>query len=146
MSKKVVTVEAVGIRNIGTGGDPGNDLEIYGNLGAWVKRAGADIGTAEDEGHLFMNLPDALRKSITSFSTLFVGGSITMEVKDSQELWIGGHLWEDDDLSGDDDLGGRYERFPFAVIPRGDEVKVRFHDRDNDQQAEAIFKVTAVDV
>jgi hypothetical protein len=68
-----------------------------------------------------------------------------MTVTDRQELWIGGHLWEDDDLSGDDDLGGHYEHFPFAVIPAGAEVRVGFRDRDNDQRAEAIYKVTAID-
>lgn len=143
MSEKVVTVQAVGIQNIRTGDDPGRDLEIYGNLGAWVKRAGSGIETPEDQGGLLMNLPDGMQVSITHPGTVSLGRSITMTVNDAQELWIGGHLWDDDDVFEDDDLGGRYERIPFAVIPRDDELRVRFHDRDNDQQVEAIFKVTA---
>lgn len=143
MATKTVTINAVGIQNIRTGSDPGQDLEVYGDLGAWVKRAGSEIATPPITSHVFWKKVDAQRQSITLGATLFVGGTVSFDVKDNQELWFGGHIWEDDDISGDDDMGGHYERFPFNVIPRDREVRVRFQDRDNDQQVEAIFKVAS---
>lgn len=143
---KEVTVKVVGIHNIRTGGDPGRDLEIYGTLGAWVKRAGSEISTPPDQGeeHL-VNRPDGLQVSITEGTTVMAGRSVTMTVNELQELWIGGHLHEDDDSSGDDDMGGHFAHFPFAVIPAG-EVRVGFHDRDNDQLVEAIYDITVRDI
>lgn len=132
-----VTVQTVRILNANTGGDPGNDLEIYGNLGVWVKRRGSSIGSPALAGHLFMDTDGNRPASITQNTELFVGGDKTMTVADNEELWIGGHLWEQD-TNPNDDLGGHYRRFRYNDPPEG-EIRIFFHDRDNDQRAEAIF-------
>jgi hypothetical protein len=138
---KVVRVEAVGIKNIRTGSDPGSDLEIYGHLGAWTVRTIIGVDTAVRE-HLLMARQDAgLRQSISQGATLHIGHAAILEIEEHEELWVGGHLKEHDDVGRNDSLGDRHYKMSYNDLATGTR---EVHFSEADQAVVAIFKITLV--
>ncbi|MGV0812042.1 hypothetical protein ABQF34_08790 [Mycolicibacterium boenickei] len=139
-----VAVEAVGIENIQTGDDPGNDLEIYGHLGAWIVIA-VDGQEHAKEQHLLLNRmnPDQAQ-SITQGATLHIGTSTPhMTLQPGDWLKVGGHLKEQD-TNPNDSMGDRYRDFSIAWLDMHGSGTHRVRFRESDQVAEAIFKITVL--
>ncbi len=139
-----VTVEAVAIENIQTGDDPGNDLEIYGHLGAWVYFHVNGQQHVRHQ-HLLMNRmnPDQAQ-SITQGAKLHLG-TITpqMTLQPGDWLMIGGHLKEQD-TNPNDSMGDRYKDLSIAWLGLHGSGEQRVRFRESDQVAEAIFKIQLV--
>ncbi len=141
---KRVKVEAVGIQNMQTGTEePGWDLEIYGHLGAWAIFTNPSGQPQARLQHLLMNNMDPdQRQSITQGSTLHIGRTTPeMEIRDNEELWVGGHLKEHDDTSPNDSLGDHHHKIPHSVLVQGTQ---RVHFQEDDQICEAIFEITVL--
>lgn len=141
---KRVTVEIVGIKTVLEGTDPGNELEIYGHLGTW--KIGRDFGgNPVDRGHFipwnFQN--DGSAVSIPVNFIFFINQtSAEFAIEADEELWVGGHLKEDDSPPNDNDtLGDRHAMIPHDEIVSGQKVVSFF---DEDQVAAAIFNITVL--
>jgi hypothetical protein len=138
MAKEVI-VEAVGITNLQTGDDPGNDLEIYGHLGAWRV-----LGPGSAVEHRLMDRmnPDSAQ-SITQGSTLHIGMKTpAMTIGNNEQLWVGGHLKEQD-IDPNDSLGDRHLKLLHDEI-RSERRTVHFFE--SAQMVEAIFEITVLRV
>lgn len=136
---RTVTVEAVGIQNIRTGDDPGDDLEIYGHLAAWSIFG---VNTPVEEIFLMnkMNPDDA--QSITQGSTLHLGKKTRdFNIEDNQKLRVGGHLKEQD-TNPNDSLGDRHVEIEHNDLTPGETRDIRVEFSESNQLVEAIFIVT----
>lgn len=139
---KRVRVEAVGIKNIKTGSDPGGDLEIYGHLAAWAIFTNSSGQPQHRVEHFFYRkMNPSQRVSITQGATLHIGDTTEITIRNDEELWVGGHLKEQDDTSANDSMGDRHHKIPHNVIQSGTQ-KVRFHE--SDQHVDAIFEITVL--
>jgi hypothetical protein len=140
---KWVTVEAIGIENRMTGDDPGNALEIYGHLGAWVIFMNPAGNPQHRIEHLLMNRMDpSMNQSIAEHTTLHIGKTTPrMNVRPNEFLWIGGHLKEQDDTSANDSLGDNHLKFRYDILYDhvGEEKRVMF--TESGQFVEAIFRI-----
>ncbi|MBR0696003.1 hypothetical protein [Bradyrhizobium lablabi] len=143
---KWVTVEAIGIENRMTGDDPGDDLEIYGHLGAWV----IFINPAGHEQHRIQHLlmdrmNPSMRQSITEHATLHIGKTTPpMDVRPNEFLWIGGHLKEQDDTSANDSLGDNHLKFRYDILEGHVNEEKRVMFTESGQVVEAIFRIRFV--
>ena len=146
MTKQVI-VKAVGIKNVQTGSDPGDDLEIYGHLGAWPVFNGQLVGGGDgfQPQFILMNrLDPSQAQSITQGATLFVGTSTVLTIGDNEELRVGGHLKEQD-TDANDSLGDRFNPLTHNQLAAGGfqnpQIVTFFEDS---QIVEAIFEITVL--
>lgn len=141
---KRVTVEVVGFTNVRTGSDAGGNLEIYGHLGAW--KIGRDFGgTPVNRGQWlgwdFQNDGSAVSVGEGGFFRI-AEVSPAFPIESDEELWVGGHLKEDDaPPNNNDSLGDRHKKIRHDNIRNGEQT-VRFDD--GDQFVDALFKITVV--
>lgn len=89
------------------GPDPGVNLEVYGGLWANTDSASSQIrGLADNDG-----------VNISRNSVYLIGKAVTVHVRDDEILYLGGHLWEEDEIFNPDyDLGDHWDTIPLYLI------------------------------
>ncbi|MFI1286723.1 hypothetical protein ACH4U5_39260 [Streptomyces sp. NPDC020858] len=124
---KEVRVTLKQIRCSKVGSDAGPTLEIYGNLralGVFVNGQGQF--EAGFTGKLW-DRADNNAVQMAETNQLFPNTQTTFIVFENDFLWVGGRLFEDDDLDADDDMGARDARILYRDIATKD-VPVRFQE------------------
>ncbi|OOR03971.1 hypothetical protein BW900_24115 [Bacillus mycoides] len=104
---KLARVRLHGIYCETEGPDPGANLEVYGWLMAntdtvpfWMWSVGDNDGV-----------------NISRNSTYHIGAETTVHVRNGQNLYIGGELWDDDEIFNPDDyLGANWRTIPLDEI------------------------------
>ncbi len=135
MTRKV-TVTLVGIKNTNTGADPGNELEVYGGLFArrqFVNELG-EFQTMEEQPLFQKSAGDSI--DISEGSIFPITTQATLVIEPGQFLWLGGTLFDHDDIGSDDDLGTAEFRWPHDAIPSGPQTAF-YMAAEGDQRVES---------
>ncbi len=69
--------------------------------------------------------------------------SPALDIRNGEELWVGGHMKEEDDPSPNDSIGNRFIRIPHDKLPSaiGPQIYQKVQYQESDQKAEAMFIV-----
>ncbi|MBG9447257.1 hypothetical protein [Cytobacillus firmus] len=137
MKKVRVTLHA--IKNHETGDDPGDTLEIYGDLYARQVIVN-DFGEFESlVEHRLFHKPGGDAIHLGEGTQFQINESREFEIHPNQFLWVGGHLAEHDSTSANDNMGFVDEKIPYEHLTT-DRIEVHF--QESDQIAKAIYGIT----
>ena len=104
---KVLRVNFEGIKNINTGGDAGNELEIYGTI----------LASIDDVKTIFWDTTDNNFVSIAQNNFYPINKSYDLIINENQSIRLGGHLIDCDDTTPDDDMGSNYIEIDYNSLP-----------------------------
>ncbi|NLD45694.1 MAG: hypothetical protein GX660_00650 [Clostridiaceae bacterium] len=136
MKRVRVTLHA--IKNYETGDDPGDTLEIYGDLYARQVIVN-EFGDFQPivEHHMF-HMPSGQAIHLGEGAQYQINETRDFEIHPNQFLWIGGHLAENDTFSSNDNMGFHDVKIPYDHITT-DRREVHF--QESDQIAKAIYSI-----
>ncbi|MGF6949584.1 hypothetical protein QF028_002089 [Neobacillus sp. B4I6] len=116
---KTVEIKVIQIICERVDGDPGNELEVYGSLGANVGNYDDDLNYVVRQGKFLWQREDDNYVNISPGNPQKIEGdnSFKFDMSEGDHFQIGGQLAEYDDSSANDELGHPDKTFNFNSIP-----------------------------